>query len=122
MSVAVDRQPIDGVSIFILPIRVSLVMLHMDRVVHGLGKTAGDGLCDSKQPIEQFQAEERIVNEIVPHPIDVRVDHQRINEPENQHRPQRRVRKHKIQPKKISEMEKTRGRRDGIPARVREKP
>src|SRR5215471_4692372 len=120
MSVAVNRQPIDGVSTFILPIRVSLVMLHMDRVVHGLRKTAGDGLCDSKQPIEQSQAEERVVNEIVPHPVDVRVDHQRIKKPEKQHRPQRRVRKHKIQAKKISEMEKTRGRRDSVPARVRE--
>ena len=50
-------------------------MLNMHRVVHRLRKTAGDGLRDSKEPIEQTRAEERVVNEIVPHPVDVRVDH-----------------------------------------------
>ena len=60
------------------------------------------------------------MNEIVPHPVDVRVHHQRINEPENQHHPQRRVRKQKVEAEKISEMKKPRRGWNGVPARVRE--
>src|SRR5262249_14169193 len=54
MAVSVDRQPIDGVTFFILPVRVSLVMLHMDGVVHRLRKTACDRLRDSKEAIEHL--------------------------------------------------------------------
>src|SRR5262249_28133367 len=115
MAVTVDRQPIDGVTIFILSVRVSLVMLHMDRVVHGLRKTAGDRLCDSKQAIEQSGTEKRVMNKIVSHPVDVRVDHQRVDEPENQHHPQRRVQKQEIEAQEIKEMKKTRGRWNGVP-------
>src|SRR5215471_14582380 len=32
------------------------------------------------------------MNEIVPYPVDVRVDHQRVNEPKDQHHPERRAR------------------------------
>ena len=72
-------------------------MLHMHGVVHRLRKAASDRLRDSKQSIEQLRAEKRVMNEIVPHPVDVRIHHQRINEPENQHHPQRRMRKQKVQ-------------------------
>ena len=67
-------------------------MLHVHGVVHRLRKAAGHGLCNSKKAIQALGAEEGVVNEVVPHPVDVRIDHQRINEPENQHHPQRRVR------------------------------
>ena len=92
----------------------------MHAVVHRLGKTAGDRLRDSKQAIEQLRAEKRVMNEVVPHPVDVRIHHQRVNEPENQHNPQRRMRKQKVQPEKVREMEKPRSGWNGIPTRVRE--
>ncbi len=60
------------------------------------------------------------MNEVVPDAIDVRIHHQRVNESENQHYPQRRVRKQKVEPEKIREMKKPRRGWNGIPARVRE--
>jgi hypothetical protein len=49
------------------------------------------------------------MNEVVPDAIDVRIHHQRISEPENQHHPKRRVQKQKVEAKKIREMKKPRG-------------
>jgi len=95
-------------------------MLHMHGVVHGLRKTTSDGLSDSKKAIKKLRAEKRVMNEVVPDAIDVRVHHQRINEPENQHHPKRRVRKQKVEPKKIREMKKPRRGWNCIPACVRE--
>ena len=95
-------------------------MLHMDGVVHRLREAAGDRLRDSKQAIEKVRAEKRVMDEIVPHPVDVRIDHQRINEPENQHHPQRSMRKQKVQGEKIREMKKPRRGWNDIPAGVRE--
>src|SRR5207245_10293998 len=62
-----------------------------------------------------------VVNDIVAHGVDVRVNHQPGNEAENQHHPERRVRVQKEQPQKIGEMEKAGRRRQHVPARVREK-
>jgi hypothetical protein len=92
VTVTINGQPINSIALFVLTIGIPLVMLHMHGVVHRLRKTAGDGLCDSKNPIQSVRTEERIVNEVVSHPVDIRIDHQRINEPENQHHPQRRMR------------------------------
>src|SRR5206468_11954317 len=52
VPVPVNRKPIDRVTLFILPIGVALVMLHVHRVVVGLGKAARDRLRDSKEPIQ----------------------------------------------------------------------
>ena len=79
-------------------------MLHVHGVVHRLREAAGDRLCDSKNAIQSLGAEEGIVNEVVPHPVDVRIDHQRINEPENQHHPQRRMGIEEKQSNEISKM------------------
>jgi hypothetical protein len=95
-------------------------MLHVHGVVHGLRKTTSDGLSDSKEAIEKLRSEKRVMNEVVPDAIDVRIHHQRINEPENQHHPQRRVRKQKVEPEKIREMKKPRRGWNCIPACVRE--
>ena len=81
MAVAVYRQPIDCVTAFILSIRVSLVMPHMHRIVHRLRKAAGDRLRDSKQAIEQSRTEKRVMNKVVPYAIDVRIHHQRVDQP-----------------------------------------
>src|SRR5215471_2912911 len=93
-------------------------MAHMHGVVHRLRETAGDRLRYPEQTIQQLRSEERIMNKIVPHPVDVRIYHQRINEPENQHHPQRRMRKQKVQPEKIREMKKPRRYWNSIPACV----
>jgi hypothetical protein len=68
-------------------------MLHMHGVVHRLRETTRDRLGDSKKAIEKLRAEERVMNEVVPDAVDVRIQHERINKPENQHQPQRRMRK-----------------------------
>src|SRR5262249_49170595 len=60
------------------------------------------------------------MNEVVPHPIDVRIHHQRVNEAKNQHHPQWRVWKQKVEPEKIREMEKPRRGWDRVPACMRE--
>src|SRR5437762_8583592 len=119
MAMSIDRQPIDRVAIFILAVRVPLVMLHVHRVVHRLRKAAADRLRDSKQTIQEFGTEKRIMNKIVPHPVDVRVDHQRVNESEDKHHPQRSMRKEEVQSQEIRQMKKPRCRWENIPARVR---
>src|SRR6266511_608523 len=103
-------------------LRSSLVMLHVDGVVVGLRKATRDRLRDSKEPIEQFRAKERVMNKIVPNPVDVRVDHQRVNESKDQHYPERRVRVKKEESQEISEMKQARRSWDRVPARVREEP
>src|ERR1700758_11332 len=120
MAMSVDRQPINRVAIFILAVRVPFMMPHVHRVVHRLRKTTRDRLRDSKQTIQELGTEKRIMNEIVPHPVDVRVDHQRVKEPENQHHPQRRIRKDKVKSQKIRETKKPSRSRENIPARMRE--
>src|SRR5260370_12336285 len=42
MTVAVDRQPIDGVAGFVLSIRIAFLVPHGKRIVQRLRKTAGD--------------------------------------------------------------------------------
>jgi hypothetical protein len=120
VTMFVNGNPVDGLAAFIRPIGVAFVMLHVHRVVIGLRKAARDRLSDSKKAIKQLRAEEWVVNEIVAHTVDVRVDHERINEAENQHDPERRVQVEKEQPEEIREMKKARQRRHGVPARVRE--
>src|SRR5207237_7607524 len=115
MSMSVDRQPNIRVAIFILTVRVSLVMLHVHRVVHRLRKAAADRLRDSKQTIQEFGAEKRIMNEIVAHSVDVRVDHQRVNKSEDEHQPQRRMRKEEVESQEIRQMKKSRCGWENIP-------
>src|SRR5215211_2070852 len=95
-------------------------MLHMHGVVHGLRKTTSDGLSDSKKAIEKLRPEKRVMNEVVPDAIDVRIHHQRVHEPGNQHDPQRSVRKQKIECEQIREMKKPRRGWNCVPACVRE--
>ena len=87
MAMSVDRQPINRIAIFILAVRVPFVVPHVHRIVHRLRKTTRDRLRDSKETIQSLRTEERVVNKIVPYPVDIRIDHQRVNEPQNQHPP-----------------------------------
>ena len=97
-------------------------MLHVHGVVHRLREAAGDRLCDSKNTIQSLGAEEGIVNEVVPHPVDVRIDHQRVDESENQHDPKRRVREKKVECEEVSEVKQAGERGKGVPSRMREQP
>ena len=95
-------------------------MLHMHGVVVGLRKTTADGLGHAEKAIQRLRTEERVVNEIVAYAVDVRIDHQRVDEPKNQHHPQRRVGVEEEKPDEISQMKQARERWNRIPARVRE--
>jgi len=97
-------------------------MLHVHSVVHRLRKAASNRLCDAKNAIQGIGAEERIVNEVVPHPVDVRIDHQRVDKPQNQHQPQRCMGIEKKQSNEISQMEQASQRGNDIPARMLEQP
>src|SRR5215469_11958896 len=96
-------------------------MPHVHRIVHRLRKTARDGLCNPEQAIQKCGTEKRVMNEIVPHPVDIRVDHQRINESENEHHPERSVRVEEVKCQEICETKKPRRGRKSVPACVREK-
>src|SRR5207247_9909436 len=93
---------------------IDFVMLHVNCIVIRLSKATSDRLSDSKQSIKQLQAEEWVMNEVVPYAVDVCVDHQRVNESNNQHHPKRRIRKQQKQTYQIEEMEKTGQRRNRI--------
>ena len=60
------------------------------------------------------------MNEVVTDAVDVCVDHQCINEAEDQHHPQRGARINEEERKKVSEMKQAGQRRDCVPARVGE--
>ena len=119
VPVFVDRDPIGRFTVLIWPIGIAFMMLHVHRIVICLRKTARNRLGDSKEAIEQLRAKEGVVNEIVSDPIDVCVDHQRVNKSEDQHHPKRDVRIKEEQAQEIGEMKKTRRGGDGVPARVR---
>ncbi len=76
MAVAIDRQPINGVTTFILPVRIAFVVPHVHSVVIGLRKTTRDGLRDSKEAVQNFGAEKWVVDEVVTNAVDVGVHHQ----------------------------------------------
>src|SRR6267142_1635031 len=90
-------------------------MLGVNDVV-GLGKTAGDRLSETEKSIQKFGPKERVVNEVVPDAVDIRVDHQRVDETQNEHEPERRVRVEEEQGEEKREMEKTRRGGDRVPA------
>ena len=59
---------------------------------------------DSKNAIQNFGTEKRVMNEIVADAVDVGVDHQRVNKSENQHYPERRMRVKEEKSQEIREM------------------
>ena len=62
------------------------------------------------------------MDKVVPNAVDIRVDHQRVNESEDQHYPKGRVRVKEEESQEISEMKQARRSWDRVPARVREEP
>jgi len=118
----VDGNPIDGLTMFIGPIGIAFVMLHMHGVVIRLRETARNRLQERESPVQKWRTEKWIVNEVVTHAVDVCVDHQRIYKSEDQHDPEGRARIKKEEREEIREVEQTGERRNDIPPRVREKP
>ena len=120
MAVFINGDPVDRLARLVRPIGVAFVVLHVDGVVVSLRKATSDRLHDPEKPVEKRRAKERVVNEVVTDAVDVCVDHQRINEAEDQHHPQRGARIKEEERKKVSEMKQAGQRRDRVPPRVGE--
>ncbi|MDB6147475.1 MAG: hypothetical protein JWO45_1139, partial [Spartobacteria bacterium] len=82
-------------------------------------KTAGDRLSEREKPVEQRRAKEWIVDEVMPDAVDVRIDHQSVDEPEDQHDPKRCVRVEQEKREEIHKMKQPGQRRNRVPAGVR---
>jgi hypothetical protein len=87
ITVLVNRNPIDGLTVLARPVRVSFVMLHVNAFVEDLAKTGRDRFQDTEQTIEQRGTEVRIVNEVVGNAVDVPGNADRIDKTENEHDP-----------------------------------
>ena len=118
MTVFVNGDPVDGFAVVVGPIGISLVMLHVNGVVIRLREAAGDRLNDAKKAIQKLGTEKRIVNEVMSDAVDVGIDHESVNESQNEHDPERRAREKEEESKEVGEMEKARAYRDGIPTGV----
>ena len=83
----VNRNPIDGFAMLIGSIGVTLMMLHVHRIIVGLRKAAGDGFDHAKDAVHPVRPKERIMDEVVSDAIDIGVDHECVDEPHNQASP-----------------------------------
>src|SRR2546423_769836 len=101
MPMLVDRKPIDGLAACIRPVRVSLVMLHVNAIVEGLAKTDRDRLEKGKEAVEERGTEVGVVNEVVGDAVDVPGDAHRIKKAEDQHHPERHAREKEEHPDEI---------------------
>src|SRR5205814_9777169 len=119
VTVLVNRDPIDRLTVIVRPVGVPLVMLHVDAFVEDLAKADSDRFEDTEQAIEQRRTEVRIVNEIVGNTVDVPGNADRIDKTENEHHPKRDARKKKEHAEEVSAVQKGGGNRDCVPPRVR---
>src|SRR5215831_581225 len=65
VSMFVNRDPINRLTIFIRAIGVALVMLHVNHVVVGLRKAAGRRFDDAENSVEQLRTEKGVVDEVM---------------------------------------------------------
>jgi tRNA(Ile2) C34 agmatinyltransferase TiaS len=105
MTMFVNGNPINGFAVVVGPIGIALMVLHVDGVVIGLREAAGDRLNDAKKAIQKLEAEERIVNEVMSDAVDVGIDHESVNESQNEHDPERSAREKEEESKEVGEME-----------------
>ena len=94
-------------------------MLHVNAVVKHLAKPDADRFENAEEPVQDGRPKIGVVNEVVRDAVDVPGNADRIDESENQHHPERRVREQEEHPKEVSEMEQFRRDRDNVPARER---
>src|SRR5206468_5394110 len=119
ITVLVNRDPIDCLTVIVRPVGVSLVMLHVNAFVEDLAKADRDRLKDTEQAIEPRRTEVRIVNEVVGNTVDVPGNADRIDKTENEHDPKRDARKKKKHAEEVGAVEKGCGNGDRVPPRVR---
>jgi hypothetical protein len=116
MPMFVDRKPVDRLAVFVGPVRVSLVMLHVNAIVEGLAETVCDRFEKGKEAVEEPGTEVGVVNEIVGDAVDVPGDADGIKEAEDQHDPERHARKKEEHPEEIGEMQQLGRDGDHVPA------
>ncbi|MDT4967829.1 MAG: hypothetical protein QOJ64_2566 [Acidobacteriota bacterium] len=120
LPVLVNREPVDGFAMLVRPVGIPLVMLHVHAVVKGLAETDGDRLEKREEAVQERPTEVGVVNEVVRDAVDVPGDADRIDEPEDQHDPERRVREQEEHPEEVGEVEQLGEHRDDVPAGERE--
>src|SRR5205814_9690054 len=84
-TVFVNRDPIDGLTVIVRPVGVSLVMLHVNAFIEDLAEADRDRLKNAEQTIEQRPTEVRIVNEVVGNIVNVAGYADRVAKTENEH-------------------------------------
>src|ERR1700738_3717657 len=122
MPMLVDRKPVDGLAVFVRPVRVSLVILHVNAIVEGLAETDRDRLEQGEEAVKERGTEIGVVNEVVGNAVDVPGDADGIKKDEDQDHPQRDAREKEEHPEEIGAMEKRGRDGDNIPAGKRENP
>ena len=119
VSVLVNRNPIDGVTMLVGAIGVTLMMLHVNALVKNLAEAHCDRLQDTEQTIEERRTEIWIVNEIVGDAVDVPGNAHRIDKTENEHDPERHARKKIEHAEEVRAVQECGRNRDRVPACVR---
>src|SRR5436190_12446432 len=64
VAMFVNRDPIDRLTLVVRPIRVPLVMLHVDAVVENLAEPDTDGFENAEETVQDRPPEIRVVNEV----------------------------------------------------------
>jgi hypothetical protein len=115
MTMAIDRQPIDGVSMFVAPVAVSHVMAMMNVLVKSLGKAEAKRLYNPKNTIERSPREIGVVQEIMRDPIDIPGDAYRVDDPHADDYPPRSNGKNREKGQHIGKVQKAAQRRHNVP-------
>src|SRR5438270_154414 len=61
VPVTVNGNPVNGLAMLIGPISITFMMLHVDDIVIGLRKTAGDRLDDAEGAVHPIRPKEGVV-------------------------------------------------------------
>jgi len=112
---AIDRQPVDRVSGFILPIAIPHMVTVMNVFVKGLGKTNAKRFHQTENTIEGSPREIGVVQEIVGNPIDVPGNADRVDNSHEDDYPPRSNGKNREKGQHIGKVQKTAQRRQDIP-------
>src|SRR5438046_3201472 len=94
------------------------MMLHVNAFIKDLAETNGDRFQDAEPTVEQRRSKIAIVDEIVGDAVDVPRNAYRIDEPENEHAPERDTRKQVEHSEKIGALQNASQDRDCVPASV----
>ena len=118
MAVFVNRNPINGIAVFVRPVGITLVMLHMNALVENLTEANRDRFQDAEQAIQQGRTKIGIVNEVVGDAVDVPRNADGIDKTENQHHPKRYAREKVKHAEEVNAVQNSCRDRDNVPACV----